>query len=201
MLVHLERMSNSERQRELFILAERYSNQSCRTFPWTRSTNCLTNLCQAHLKASGTHIYICKDAFIQSKQWCRRQQKEASNLYNTPILPSRIPGLTGHPTRAARLGQGPGCSLNSSQHPACSLSACRYHTVCCCDTEMNNCSDRFETFWDIASTADFITERKYTVVTLQFPDELLKDATLVQAALADECTSRGIKIEAGPLPR
>ena len=68
--------------------------------------------------------------------------------------------------------------------------------------EINDSAEHFEAFWDIASTADYIKKRKYTVVTLQFPDELLKDATLVQAALTHECQSRGMKIEASPaLPR
>ena len=66
--------------------------------------------------------------------------------------------------------------------------------------DMAGGSERFATVWDIASTADFITKRAYSVIALQFPDNLLKDATLVQAAVADECQSRGHKIEACFLP-
>ena len=63
---------------------------------------------------------------------------------------------------------------------------------------MKSGSEHFTAFWDIASTAEFITERKYTVITLQFPDELLKDATTVQKALSNECQTKGLKIEARP---
>lgn len=66
--------------------------------------------------------------------------------------------------------------------------------------DMAGGSERFVTVWDIASTADFITKRAYSVIALQFPDDLLKDATQVQAAVADECLSRGHKIEACLLP-
>ena len=65
---------------------------------------------------------------------------------------------------------------------------------------MENESEHFKAFWEIASTADYITERGYTVITLQFPDELLKDATSVQAALAMECQTREHLIEACPHP-
>ena len=60
-------------------------------------------------------------------------------------------------------------------------------------------NEGFAGFWEIAAMADFIITitRKYRVNTLHFPDNILKDATLVQAALARECRSkRGHKIEA-----
>ena len=66
---------------------------------------------------------------------------------------------------------------------------------------MEDGPEPFESFWDIVSTADFITRRGYNVITLQFPDELLKQATSVQAALAQECQSRGHRIEACLLPQ
>ena len=52
-------------------------------------------------------------------------------------------------------------------------------------------NEGFAGFWEIVATADFIVTRGYRVITLQFPDSLLKDATLVQAALARECQSKG----------
>ena len=52
-------------------------------------------------------------------------------------------------------------------------------------------NEGFAGFWEIVATADFIVTRGYRVVTLQFPDNLLKEATLVQAALARECQSKG----------
>ena len=43
-------------------------------------------------------------------------------------------------------------------------------------------NEGFAGFWEIVATADFTVTRGYRVITLQFPDSLLKDATLVQAA-------------------
>ncbi|KAK9268335.1 hypothetical protein L1049_000084 [Liquidambar formosana] len=47
----------------------------------------------------------------------------------------------------------------------------------------------FESYYEIAPTADFIRSRSFTRVALQFPDELLKDSVRVVRALRDELQS------------
>lgn len=54
----------------------------------------------------------------------------------------------------------------------------------------------FKTFWDIDATAEYIVSRVYRIATLQFPDNLLKDATAVAGALTSQCHSRGQEIKA-----
>lgn len=61
---------------------------------------------------------------------------------------------------------------------------------------MGAVSKQFLAVWEITSTADFLHKRKLSVIALQFPDELLKDATVVAAALAEECQSRGHGVQA-----
>lgn len=50
-------------------------------------------------------------------------------------------------------------------------------------------------FWDIQGSADYIVSRKYTIVTLQFPDDLLKEATRVSRALQDACAAKGLLVK------
>ena len=46
--------------------------------------------------------------------------------------------------------------------------------------------------WDISGTVSWIEGRGFTRVTLQFPDGLLKESTVVAAAIQQECTRRDI---------
>jgi hypothetical protein len=54
---------------------------------------------------------------------------------------------------------------------------------------------RLHDFWDVNGTADYIISRTFTVVTLQFPDELLQEALDVSKALCDACTARGKDVQ------
>ncbi|KAL0034135.1 hypothetical protein WJX79_011070 [Trebouxia sp. C0005] len=48
----------------------------------------------------------------------------------------------------------------------------------------------WRTQWDIAGTVSWIVSRGFSRVTLQFPDELLQESTVVAAALQKECATR-----------
>ena len=50
-------------------------------------------------------------------------------------------------------------------------------------------------FWDIEGTVSYIISRNFTVVALQFPDDLLKEASRVSRALQDECAAAGAAIQ------
>ncbi|BDA47727.1 probable 2-(3-amino-3-carboxypropyl)histidine synthase subunit 2 [Coccomyxa sp. Obi] len=50
-------------------------------------------------------------------------------------------------------------------------------------------------YWDIEGTATYIVSRKYTIITLQFPDDLLKEAKRVVKAVEDACTARGLQLQ------
>ena len=62
--------------------------------------------------------------------------------------------------------------------------------------DMTTYHEPFKTFWDIDATVEYIVSRVFRVVTLQFPDDLLKDATAVAGALTSQCHSRGQEIKA-----
>jgi len=130
------------------------------------------------LTAQGTAISLHHRGFPESIKSCLDGQP------NRPICPSAQSPHFGE------VGRQP-CPLLESL-----VDLCMYAAL----ADMAGGSERFVTVWDIASTADFITKRAYSVIALQFPDDLLKDATQVQAAVADECLSRGHKIEACLLP-
>lgn len=51
--------------------------------------------------------------------------------------------------------------------------------------------------WDIAGTVAWIKSRGLNRVTLQFPDELLPESTLVAAAVQHECTRRDVPAQVG----
>lgn len=50
-------------------------------------------------------------------------------------------------------------------------------------------------FWDIVGTASYIVSRKFTIVALQFPDELLREASEVSRALQDACAAAGVAVQ------
>lgn len=50
-------------------------------------------------------------------------------------------------------------------------------------------------FWDIEGTASYIVSRDYTIITLQFPDDLLKEAKSVAKAVEDACTAKRLQIQ------
>lgn len=54
----------------------------------------------------------------------------------------------------------------------------------------------WRTQWDIAGTVAWIVSRGFSRVTLQFPDELLQESTVVAAALQKECAIRDIPAQA-----
>ncbi|KAK9905896.1 hypothetical protein WJX75_008313 [Coccomyxa subellipsoidea] len=51
-------------------------------------------------------------------------------------------------------------------------------------------------FWDVQGAADYILRRRFTVVTLQFSDDLLRDAKDVAKAVQDACASKGLQVKA-----
>ncbi len=53
----------------------------------------------------------------------------------------------------------------------------------------------WEQSWDIEGTAIYIVSRNYTIITLQFPDDLLKEAKRVTHALEYACTANGLQIQ------
>ena len=54
----------------------------------------------------------------------------------------------------------------------------------------------WHTQWDIAGTVAWIVSRGFSRVTLQFPDELLQESTVVAAALQKDCATRDIPAQA-----
>lgn len=46
--------------------------------------------------------------------------------------------------------------------------------------------------WDIDGTVAYIRDNGFTRITLQFPDELLEESTLVTSAIAQECASQEV---------
>ncbi len=53
----------------------------------------------------------------------------------------------------------------------------------------------WEQFWDVEGTAIYLVLRNYTIITLQFPDDLLKEAKRVAKAVEDACTAKGLHIQ------
>ena len=49
--------------------------------------------------------------------------------------------------------------------------------------------------WDVRKTITWIESNCFKRVTLQFPDELLAESTLVAAALQQECVTRHISTQ------
>ena len=49
--------------------------------------------------------------------------------------------------------------------------------------------------WRVSDTADFVCGRGYTIVTAQFPDDLLGDAATVSSRLQAACAERGHAIQ------
>lgn len=52
------------------------------------------------------------------------------------------------------------------------------------------------TQWDVLNTVTWIKSNSFKRVTLQFPDELLAESTLVAAAIQHECAARQISTQA-----
>lgn len=50
-------------------------------------------------------------------------------------------------------------------------------------------------FWDVQGAADYILRRRFTVVTLQFSDDLLREAKDVAKAVQDACASKGLQVK------
>ena len=51
------------------------------------------------------------------------------------------------------------------------------------------------TYWDVLETVAWIARNCFKRVTLQFPDELLAESTLVAAAIQHECATRKISTQ------
>lgn len=49
--------------------------------------------------------------------------------------------------------------------------------------------------WDVSGTVAWVKSRGSTRVTLQFPDELLQESTLVAAAIQRDCTETGLAVQ------
>ena len=47
-------------------------------------------------------------------------------------------------------------------------------------------------YWNVLGAVAWIESKRFQKVTLQFPDELLAESTLVAAAIQHECVSRQI---------
>ena len=78
------------------------------------------------------------------------------------------------------------------------LSTGKSPIVCCsvaglCDSQMCICrqDSTWRCFWDLPATAAFILSQGYVRVALQFPDELLIDASEVAGALQQELAASG----------
>lgn len=48
------------------------------------------------------------------------------------------------------------------------------------------------TYWDVLGTVAWIESKHFERITLQFPDELLAESTLVAAAVQHECANRNM---------
>jgi hypothetical protein len=55
--------------------------------------------------------------------------------------------------------------------------------------------------WRIKDTADYVCSRRYTILTLQFPDDTLQHVGGVSSALQAECKSRGVAVKVRSCPR
>ena len=51
------------------------------------------------------------------------------------------------------------------------------------------------TYWDVLGTVVWIESNCFKRVTLQFPDELLAESTLVAAAIQRECATRQVSTQ------
>ena len=49
--------------------------------------------------------------------------------------------------------------------------------------------------WDVPGTVAWVKSRGFTRVTLQFPDELLQESTLVAAAVQHDCTEIELAVQ------
>jgi len=58
-----------------------------------------------------------------------------------------------------------------------------------------------EATWRVQETAEFLCERGFKVVTLQFPDEHLQHAARVSVAVQAACAERGMPIQVPSLAR
>lgn len=60
---------------------------------------------------------------------------------------------------------------------------------------MSAVSTAWRNAWDIDECVQYITERGFTRVTLQFPDELQVDAAAVAAELQTSCAAAGAAVQ------
>ena len=49
--------------------------------------------------------------------------------------------------------------------------------------------------WDIDGTVTYLRKHGFTRVTLQFPDELLEQSTVVCASIAQECAAQALPVQ------
>ena len=57
--------------------------------------------------------------------------------------------------------------------------------------------DRHSPYWRIDDTVNYIRERNFNKIALQFPDSLLGDATGVSLAVQDACIEAGLSVQVG----
>lgn len=57
--------------------------------------------------------------------------------------------------------------------------------------------DRHSPYWRIDDTVNYIQERNFNKIALQFPDSLLSDATEVSLAVQDACMEAGLSVQVG----
>ncbi|EIE23796.1 diphthamide biosynthesis protein [Coccomyxa subellipsoidea C-169] len=74
--------------------------------------------------------------------------------------------------------------MDLCEHPSASVS-----------NDKDSKGDAWAQFWDIQGVAAYITARKFTVVTLQFPDDLLREAKDVSKAVQDICARHGLQVK------
>lgn len=56
-------------------------------------------------------------------------------------------------------------------------------------------TERWLEFWDSEGSAAYITTRQFNTVALQFPDELLKEASDVSRALQERCAAKDAQVK------
>ncbi len=77
--------------------------------------------------------------------------------------------------------------MDSCEYPSASVS-----------NDTDNKGDSWAQFWDIQGVAAYITARNFTIVTLQFPDDLLREAKDVSKAVQDACARHKLQVKVIP---
>lgn len=60
---------------------------------------------------------------------------------------------------------------------------------------MASIEEDWKLHWDVGGAAHYITSRGYKTIALQFPDELLQEASAVSRALQDACAAQGLEVQ------